>query len=80
MLMRMVGDYNHIIVTCKNTHTQTHPQTPHPTHTQTHTHAHKHTHPPHTIWLVVLGFNATLIAKVKSWRSVTHMCFLAFSH
>ena len=27
-------------------------------------------------WLVVLGFNA----KVLSWRSVTHMCFLAFSH
>ena len=31
-------------------------------------------------WLVVLGFNATLIANVISWRSVTHMCFLAFSH
>ena len=31
-------------------------------------------------WLVVLGFNATLTAKVISWRSVTHMCFLAFSH
>ena len=31
-------------------------------------------------WLVVLGFNSTLIAKVISWRSVTHMCFLAFSH
>ena len=30
--------------------------------------------------LVVLGFKATLIAKVISWRSVTHMCFLAFSH
>ena len=30
-------------------------------------------------WLVVLGFNATLTAKVISWRSVTHMCFLAFS-
>ena len=29
---------------------------------------------------VVLGFNATLTAKVISWRSVTHMCFLAFSH
>ena len=27
-------------------------------------------------WLVVLGFNATLTAKVISW----HMCFLAFSH
>ena len=26
------------------------------------------------------GFNATLTAKVVSWRSVTHMCFLAFSH
>ena len=24
-------------------------------------------------WLVVLGFNATLTAKVISWRSVTHM-------
>ena len=32
------------------------------------------------IWLVVLGFNATLTAMVISWRSVTHMCFLAFSH
>ena len=31
-------------------------------------------------WLVVLRFNATLTAKVMSWRSVTHMCFLAFSH
>ena len=30
--------------------------------------------------LVVLGFNATLTSKVISWRSVTHMCFLAFSH
>ena len=30
--------------------------------------------------LVVLGFNATLTAKVISWRSLTHMCFLAFSH
>ena len=30
-------------------------------------------------WLVVLGFYATLTAKVISWRSVTHMCFLAFS-
>ena len=29
-------------------------------------------------WLVVLGFNATLTAKVISWQSVTHMfpCFL----
>ena len=33
-----------------------------------------------SIWLVVLGFNATLTAKVISWRLVTHMCFLAFSH
>ena len=31
-------------------------------------------------WLVVLGFNAILTAKVISWRSMTHMCFLAFSH
>ena len=31
-------------------------------------------------WLVVLEFNATLTAKVISWRSVPHMCFLAFSH
>ena len=30
--------------------------------------------------LVVFGFNATLTAKVISWLSVTHMCFLAFSH
>ena len=30
--------------------------------------------------LVVLGFNATLTTKVISWRSVTHMCFLPFSH
>ena len=30
-------------------------------------------------WLVVLAFNATLTAVI-SWRSVTHMCFLAFSH
>ena len=29
-------------------------------------------------WLVVLGFKATLTAKVISWRSVTHTCFLAF--
>ena len=27
--------------------------------------------------LVVLGFKATLTAWVISWRSVTHMCFLA---
>ena len=32
------------------------------------------------IWLVVLGFNATLTSKIISWRSLTHMCFLAFSH
>ena len=31
-------------------------------------------------WLVVLGFNATLTAKVISWRSVTHRCFLAVPH
>ena len=31
-------------------------------------------------WLVVLGFNTTLTAKVISWRSVMHVCFLAFSH
>ena len=30
-------------------------------------------------WLVVFGFNATLTAKVILWRSLTHMCFLAFS-
>ena len=30
-------------------------------------------------WLI-RGFNDTLTAKVISWRSVTHMCFLAFSH
>ena len=30
--------------------------------------------------LVVLGFNATLTAKVISWRLMMHMCFLAFSH
>ena len=30
-------------------------------------------------WLVVLRFNATIIAKVISWRSVTHMRFLVFS-
>ena len=29
-------------------------------------------------WLVVLGFNATLTAKVISWRSVTHVCFPGF--
>ena len=28
--------------------------------------------------LVVLGFNATLTAKVISRQSKTHMCFLAF--
>ena len=32
------------------------------------------------VLLVALVFNATLTAKVISWRSVTHMCFLAFSH
>ena len=31
-------------------------------------------------WLVVFGFNATLRGKVISRRSVTHICFLAFSH
>ena len=32
-------------------------------------------------WLVgCIGFNATLTAEVISWQSVTHMCFLAFSH
>ena len=30
--------------------------------------------------LSVLEFNATLTAKFISWRSVTQMCFLAFSH
>ena len=30
-------------------------------------------------WVVVLGFNATLTAKVIPWQSVTHMCFLAVS-
>ena len=42
-----------------------------------------HFHRPNNIlisWLVVLGFNASLTAKVISWRSVTHICFLAFSH
>ena len=29
-------------------------------------------------WLVVLGFNATLTAKVISWRSLMHLCFLVF--
>ena len=33
-----------------------------------------------TGWLVVSGFNATLTAKVILLQSVTHMCFLAFSH
>ena len=32
------------------------------------------------VWFVVLGFNATLTAKVILWQSVMHMCFLAFSH
>ena len=31
-------------------------------------------------WLVVLEFNATLTAKVISWRSVTHMCVSWLSH
>ena len=31
-------------------------------------------------WLVVLGFNTTLTAEVISWRSVTHMCLMSFSH
>ena len=33
-------------------------------------------------WLVgcIGGSNATLTAKVISWRSVTYMCFLTFSH
>ena len=31
-------------------------------------------------WLVELGLNAILTPKVISWRSVTHMCFLAFSN
>ena len=30
--------------------------------------------------LVVLGFNATLTAKVISRRSMLRMCFRAFSH
>ena len=30
--------------------------------------------------MVVLRFKATLTVKAISWRSVTHMCFLAFSH
>ena len=29
-------------------------------------------------WLVVLGFNANLTAKVISWRSVTHNVFSGF--
>ena len=32
----------------------------------------------HVGWLVVLGFNATLTAKVISWRSVTHYVFPGF--
>ena len=31
-------------------------------------------------WLVLLGFNATWTAKVTSRRSVTRICFLAFSY
>ena len=30
------------------------------------------------IWLVLLGFNATLTAKVISWRSVTHYVYPVF--
>ena len=41
---------------------------------------HQMTCNPFIGWLVVLGFNATLAAKVISWRMVTYMCFLAFSH
>ena len=33
-----------------------------------------------TGWFVVLGFNATLTAQVILWQSLTHKCFLAFSH
>ena len=33
-----------------------------------------------TGWLVVWVFNATITAMVISWRLVTHMCFLTFSH
>ena len=29
--------------------------------------------------LIVLGFNSTFTAKVISWRSVTHVCFLVLS-
>ena len=32
------------------------------------------------VGFVVLRFNATLTANVISWRPVTHMCFLTFSH
>ena len=31
-------------------------------------------------WLVVFGFNGTLKARVISWRWVTHMYCLGFSH
>ena len=31
-------------------------------------------------WSVVLRYNVNLTAKVTSWQSVTHMCFLAYSH
>ena len=31
-------------------------------------------------WLVVWGSNATDTAMVLSWRSVTHLCFMAFPH
>ena len=30
--------------------------------------------------IILLRFSATLTARVISWRSVTHMCFLAFSN
>ena len=29
-------------------------------------------------WFVVLGFNVTLTAKVRSWQSGTQMCFPGF--
>ena len=31
-------------------------------------------------WLVIFGFNATLTARIISWQSMTHICFLVFSH
>ena len=33
-----------------------------------------------TCWSVLFEFNAILTAKIILWRSVTHMCFLAFSN